>query len=225
MAAEYGITFEDEAICDRQLLTVGSVLHMAEDNAVIWGSGLNGAVSESDHRYKSLDVRATRGPITREFLRRRGISSPEIYGDPALLIPTLTRSRFTKTNEIEIGLVPNLFDVGIASSEIEKIGGIHLIDPMRSWDTVVSDILRCKFVIASSLHGLIIADAFGIPARYTRFTDHEPDLKYIDYYLGTGRDFSPANTIGEAINMGGCPALRYDPAEIIAAFPKDLWKH
>lgn len=37
-------------------------------------------------RLRDLDVRAVRGPRTRDFLAGRGISTPAVYGDPGLLV-------------------------------------------------------------------------------------------------------------------------------------------
>lgn len=47
----------------------------------IWGTGINGKVSEDLHKFEKLDVRAVRGPLTRNYLISKGINCPEVYGD------------------------------------------------------------------------------------------------------------------------------------------------
>ncbi len=63
----------------------------------------------------------------------------------------------------------------------------NVVYPTEPWDEVIRKILDSEFVISSSLHGLIIADAFGVPSRLLKITDTEPLFKYRDYYEGTGR--------------------------------------
>src|SRR5258708_1018524 len=74
MLAKKGITLGDETKQNCQLLAIGSILHFARDGAIIWGAGVNGKIPPADHRFRHLDVRAVRGPLTREFLIHRGIS-------------------------------------------------------------------------------------------------------------------------------------------------------
>jgi len=224
MLARKARTLIDQAKAAKQLLAVGSVLHSAKDDAVVWGSGLHGNVPEENHRYRRLDVRSVRGPITRQFLAARGISAPAIYGDPALLVKELAADRFTLTGEHRIGVVPNMFDLPVVRQAPDRFTGLSIIDPMRSWDIVVREILSCELILASSLHGLVIADAFGIPARYLRLSDHEPILKYEDYFRGTGRRLAPADSIEHAIEMGGHEPCQFDSATLMGAFPYDLWE-
>ena len=225
MLARRGATLFDSSPEPRQLVAVGSVLHTAREGATIWGTGLHGSMPLREHRYARLDVRAVRGPLTRRFLRQRGITVPEIYGDPALRLPLVASGRFAATSEWAVGLVPNLHDTHhLSGLDLPRTHPkLRVIDPLRSWDAVVADIVRCRSVIASSLHGLIIAEAYGIPARYVRFTEREPMLKYEDYYLGTGRSVHPAKSIDEALALGGEPASANDGIALAAAFPYDLW--
>jgi pyruvyltransferase len=79
-------------------------------------------------------------------------------------------------------------------------------------------------VVASSLHGVVVAEAFGVPARFVRLSETESLLKYEDYLLGTGRTDEPfAKSIDEALDMGGMPPPRFDAEGLMAAFPFDLW--
>ena len=39
-------------------------------------------------------------------------------------------------------------------------------------------------MLSSSLHGIVLAEAFRIPARMLRLTENEPLYKYQDYYEG-----------------------------------------
>lgn len=66
---------------EKKLLGIGSILNYA-DNDVIWETGVNGKTPAHAYTFTNLDVRAVRGPLTRNFLLERGIACPEIYGDP-----------------------------------------------------------------------------------------------------------------------------------------------
>lgn len=225
MLARKGATLLDAVPRARPLLTVGSALHRGDDDTVVWGTGLHGASLAHDHKYRSLDVRAVRGPLTAKFLNKRGIVVPEIYGDPALLLPRLDGGRFQKRSRYEIGIVPNLHDMSFikASSFESRYPMIKIIDPRRAWNLVIQDILDLQFVLASSLHGLVIADAYGIPNRYVRLTEREDILKYHDYYLGTGRILAISWSIEEARASDPALAICFDADKLMESFPYDLW--
>jgi pyruvyltransferase len=225
MLAHAGRTIFDSVSTPRQMLAVGSYLHGADTGAVIWGTGINGNALGAEHRYASLDVRAVRGPLTRKFLLQRSIPTPEIFGDPALLLPNLAGKRFSPTGEYAVALVPNLYDLDyvITSGLLNAYPEVGLIDPMRAWNVVVTDILKYRLVLASSLHGLIVAEAYGIPARFVRLTPLEGELKYADYYEGTGRTYTCASSLQEALELGGEPAPKFDCMPLMQAFPYDIW--
>lgn len=225
MLARKGATLSDSVANARHLVSVGSVLHLAREGSVIWGTGLHGSMPEECHHYRQLDVRATRGPITRRFLAQRGISAPEVYGDPGLLVAHLTGDRFAPTSQFEAGFVPNLHDLPFLAQNkvIEQYPGMRLINPLRAWNEVIADITRHKIILASSLHGVVIAEAFGIPACFVRLTEHEPLQKYEDYFEGTGRPLRYADNVDKGLAMAGDRTFSFDPKGLIASFPYDLW--
>lgn len=99
------------------------------------------------------------------------------------------------------------------------------VSPLRGWNAVVEQIVGADLVLASSLHGVVIAEAFGIPARHVRLTETEPPFKYDDYARGTGRSgIDSANSVAEALEMGGAPPISFDPQALLATFPHDLWE-
>lgn len=224
MLARKGTTVFDEVPVTRRMLAIGSVIHYASDDSVIWGSGVNGSVVEAAHTYKTLDVRSVRGPLTAKFLSKRGIFVPEIYGDPGLLIKALTGSRFGTRKTGKTGIVPHMSDLHRPEvTRLHNASGEFIIDPYRSWNVVVDEIASCDFIISSSLHGLVVADAFGIPAIYVRLGDREGLLKYEDYYAGTGRSLRFVTSMDDALADKGCEALNYDPSPLLDAFPYDIW--
>ncbi len=210
------VSFE-ELSDEHKLLSVGSVLHFARDGDIIWGAGRNGKVSDDAHSFSSLDVRMVRGPKTRAFLTNKGIDVPEIYGDPALLFPDLFEDRMTKWKKGIGGLsiLPNLNDLTIRSSEG------RLINPRSEVWSVLQAIYESEVVVASSLHGFILAEAFGVKARLLR-SHAESDFKYQDYLEGTGRhEPCTYNSVREAISASDHPPPIFSVDRMRSAFPID----
>lgn len=208
---------------EQKLLAIGSIFYFAREGDVVWGSGINGKkIQKEDYVFKQLDIRAVRGPITRQFLKEKfGIEVPEIYGDPALLIPYLfPEFRRKKHPQIPYLIVAHYLDQKLfPKSKYEHIA--YSTDP---WYETIEKMLNSEFVISTSLHGIIVAEAFGIPARLLRVSEKEPLLKYQDYYLGTNRpDFQYAISIDEALEMGGEPPFECDLEMLYDSFPFEFW--
>ncbi len=207
-----------------KLLAVGSILTFAREGDVIWGSGVNGNWRDRrNYKFKDLDVRAVRGPKTRRFLQEEfNISVPEVYGDPALLFPYFF-PEFSRTAnpKYDYIVIPHYSE----QSLFPKDENPNVVYPTEPWDEVISKICDSALVISSSLHGVIIAEAFGIPARYLRVTTKESLFKYKDYYRGTGRQtFRPATSVDEALELGGEPPAHFDAQKLYDAFPFECWQ-
>lgn len=223
LAALYKLPYDagENGQPQRRLLTVGSILHLAQEGDVIWGSGRNGKVPDSRHLFHQLDIRAVRGPLSREWLERRGIACPRVYGDPALLVPALF-PEFSTSNSgapIPLTIVPNLNDLQPLPSRLTG----HRLSPMNSPSAVISRIVQSRLVVASSLHAIIVAEAFGIPARAVA-CGAEPEFEYLDYFLATGRpDARPAKSFEEGLALGGERPIQWDPQPLLDSFPTDLF--
>jgi pyruvyltransferase len=206
-----------------KLLAIGSILILANEGDVVWGTGMNGKRMDlSLYNFDNLDVRAVRGPLTRDFLIRNfNIDCPEVYGDPALLVPyVFPEFKIPKNPEYEYIVIPHYTEEFL----FPKCLFPNAVYPSEPWDQVIKKILNSKFVISSSLHGLVIAEAYGIPARYLRLSDSEPLYKYNDYYLGTNRThFDYATSVEEALEMGGEPPQTCDLEKLYKSFPFDCW--
>lgn len=208
---------------EKKLLAIGSILSFALDGDVVWGSGVNGKLPTSkDYPFKKLDVRAVRGPLTRHFLLQEcQVECPDIYGDPALLFPHLF-PEFTRNPapQFDFIIIPHYSEIKYFPKNIYP----NVVYPTEPWDQVISKILNSKFVISSSLHGIVIAEAYKIPARLLRITETESLFKYTDYYAGTGRyTYKYATSIEEALVLGGEKPFVCDLKKLYNAFPFEFW--
>jgi pyruvyltransferase len=219
MLARHGLSNRGPRRTSRsRLLTVGSVLHMASKGDTVWGTGVHGAFLGMNYP-AGLDIRAVRGPMTRDFLRTRGIEAPAVYGDPALLLPELLPelSRWaSEPKRFELTIVPHF-------RESDSAYGVDVLDPRAGLLYCLERIARSKLVVSSSLHGIIVAEAAGVPARLFHPT-HQPLFKYEDYYAGTGRTVDAASTASEAIMLGESEPPKWEREPLLAAFPCDLWE-
>lgn len=199
------------------LLAAGSILHYARSGDVVWGSGFREDPMQ-ENRFQTLDVRAVRGPLTREFLLRKGVDCPEVYGDPAVAMAHLFPELKRQEPVHEYIIIPNMADV-VCFAPYKNV-----VIPTLPWDQVIGEILKSKLVISSSLHGVIVAESFGVPARLIKMTWMEKLLKYRDYYESTGRpDFQYATSVQEALQMGGEKPGYIDVQALLDAFPWDYF--
>lgn len=169
---------------------IGSIIGRFDDgNIEIWGSGL--ISDDLDITYLPGKIHSVRGPLTRQALLSRGIDCPPVYGDPALLV-----SRYYKPNVIKhyhVGIIPHYVDIDRVSSIVSQSDDSNmLLVKMRGykdWHSVIDEICSCDLIISSSLHGLIIADSYGVPNIWARFSDNIDggDFKYLDYFASVGR--------------------------------------
>jgi pyruvyltransferase len=220
MAADAGCFLDEERPGPVRLLGIGSILHFARDGDVVWGSGVNGKIRDERHVFNSLDVRAVRGPLTRDFLMRRGIEVPEVFGDPGILVADLLSSRFPTPAERKapVAFVPNLHDLP------KMEGWENVVSPLDHWASVIRRISEAEHVISTSLHGLVIADALGVPCTYLRLSEEENTLKYEDYVLGVGRQrLDITRSREEAVRATPMGPVSPDLARLKASFPYDLW--
>jgi pyruvyltransferase len=214
---------KQQHVKEKKLLAIGSILTFAAQDDVVWGSGINGKwMNLKYYKFTNLDVRAVRGPLTRDFLMKHfNIACPETYGDPALLLPYFFPEFKRKEKpSYEYLIIPHYSEQHLFPKELYK----NVVYPTEPWDIVLEKILDSAFVIAGSLHGIIAAEAYGIPARMLRVTENEHIFKFQDYYLGTGRpDFQIAYSLEEALRLGGEKQAICDLLKLYQAFPCEFW--
>ena len=170
------------------IVAVGSIIERSSSYSLIWGSGFISENSKLNARPKK--VFAVRGPKTRNRLLKYGINCPEVYGDPVLLLPKLYSPKIRK--RYELGVVPHYVDknnpwVVDHSKSSHKIKIIDL--QKENLLEIIDDILSCERVISSSLHGIITADAYGIPSLWVQFSDKVlgGGFKFVDYFESVKR--------------------------------------
>ncbi len=202
-----------------KLLTIGSVMHFANDDDTVWGTGVNGKINELQHRFNSLDVRAVRGHLTAHFLQKKGIPVPEIFGDPGILVSDF----WPRTKAVEKGKI--VYIPHMREKELYQ-AGMKTLSPLVSLERFVAEIQTAEKVISSSLHGVIVAESYGVPASLYESKSGETPFKYEDYYSGTGRNtFKMFDDISQARQYEPeVPDLSSIKCKLLSAFPWDIWR-
>lgn len=178
-------------------LVVGSIVPWGiTGNTEIWGAGYHYKDEEWPQYGGTPVVHAVRGPKTREMLLEHGVACPEVYGDPVLLLPRYySISHVTK--RYKYGIVYHFLvekEVLAIKDEIEQIlESVLWINPNKfdNWQECVDKVCSCEVILSSSLHGLILADAYHVPNVWIRVSDEEKShnyFKYHDYFQSIKRE-------------------------------------
>lgn len=171
------------------ILAVGSILHMANTNSIVWGSGLI-APERAPARtiLRQLSIYALRGHATRNLLVEQGANASHVpLGDPAILVPRYYQPNPVKARH-RLGVIPHYVDQHSTQvKRLAELDGAHVIDVALPPEPFIDALVACDTVISSSLHGLILADAYGIPNIWARFSNNilGGEFKFLDYYSTT----------------------------------------
>jgi pyruvyltransferase len=198
-------------------LSVGSLLFWCKENCVVWGSGI---IYKGQCFPKPLKVLAVRGPITREHFLQQGYSCPEIYGDPALLLPLYYQPK-PLADRYRFGIVPHYVDKSICNELFKDSPDVLIIDVFDSVEVVIDKINSCDQILSSSLHGIIIAHAYGIQAGWIKFGEKiwGDDIKYQDHYASLFRDQLTVQAC-----LIAAPLDSSEMAEIVQSYPQPTQK-
>jgi len=172
---------------NKHYICIGSILQAANKYTEVWGSGFISASSYLAE--KPLRIWSVRGPLSRKKLISLGIDCPEIYGDPALLLPRMYYPKIEK--KYKIGIVPHYVDKhNVWLNNFKNDNDIKIIDVQKD-DPLkfIDDILSCKTIASSSLHGIITADAYNIPSLWLEFSNKVSGkgFKFLDYFMSVKR--------------------------------------
>ncbi|MEO1147834.1 MAG: polysaccharide pyruvyl transferase family protein [Cyanobacteria bacterium J06638_22] len=208
-----------------RMAAVGTIAHKFAGGTVhFWGTGLNPwrGVMDTQGRYElppntTFEIHAMRGPASANHLRRRGLEVPEVYGDPVWFTPKIFPAATEKRYELGVILhVAELHDAGVPDElpQIPKIKRYQMPSSLKeeqvkllttvteptldSIEAQIREITACKRIASTSLHGLVLAEAYGIPCVYLPYAAGQGqtvsmikktsavDYRMRDFYLGLG---------------------------------------
>lgn len=156
------------AFKDADVLLTGTMLDPAENKnptAMVLGTG-SGHTHEAQHKFKVL---AVRGNLTADVL---GLENA-VLGDLGLLSSRIWHKELAQ------------YDIGVVRHYVDKdeypFADI-VIDATEPVEQVIKKISSCRVIMSSSLHGIIVADSYGIPnMRIARDDVITGDWKWLDH--------------------------------------------
>jgi hypothetical protein len=180
-----------------ELLAIGSILGRVghgwfSHKTTVWGSGFieDQSPTSSKHRYC-----AVRGHRTAALLKG---TSVDAFGDPGLLCGRLFPELSAIPKRYPIGVIPHYKDRGHPAVDafLAAHPGAVTIDVFNEPTDVLRRVAECEFILSSSLHGLVVSDAFRVPNVWVEISGplRGERFKFADYYSVFGiRDPQPHN--------------------------------
>lgn len=177
------VVYAKKRSCD--IVAQGSLLNRFHERFFhprihVWGTGF---IEECRPRCSQFRYHAVRGKLSAGLIRDIEI---ETLGDPGLLANILWPNLRLTPKRYRIGIVPHYSHR--ADEQVRQLCGILknsiVIDVFQDVEDVLRQIASCEFVLSSSLHGLVVADSFGVPNAWIKFAEklRGDDFKFRDYY-------------------------------------------
>lgn len=206
------------------ILGIGSLMGAARNTSRVWGTG----VIDPERGVRPIPpsvIFALRGKLTVQELRRRDIKVQDVpLGDPAVLLPDWYAPCVPK--RYKVGIVPHYRDTNSpwVQSAIEG-DDVALVDVSLPVEAFIDTLLACEVVVSSSLHGLVLAEAYGLPNLWIELSNEVAGggFKFRDWF-SLCRDpqlsaATPGITVDEAIRRAALHDLVIDTKAVAAALP------
>jgi hypothetical protein len=164
----------------KHYIMIGSIISYANVKSVVWGAG----IIKKNQKIKNATFLAVRGPLTQQRLRDLGYKAPSAMGDPALLMPLVYNPE--KKKIYKYGIIPHYIEEDLVLAMFKDHPDIKIISLLTNdIESVIDKIVSCEYIISTSLHGIIIAHCYGIPARWGKLSDRlsGDGTKFLDYFL------------------------------------------
>lgn len=194
-------------------LTTGSIMCLADEKSIIFGTGFisqHGDIGGGDFKStsnrkikKPHSVIAVRGPLSRQKLLDFEIDCPENYGDPLLLMPCINYNCL-EINKNIIGIIPHYIDKNnnnykLLKKNLEKdkyIVKFIDIEVGSNHKKLIDDINSCKYIISSSLHGVIMGIVYKKRTIFVEFSDKVVgnSFKFQDFFKSININYKNINT-------------------------------
>ena len=180
---DYDYDFNNNSVSPK-IISCGSIMRLCNKKTIVYGSGIRNI----DQDIKPGIIKIVRGPLTRKRLIDIGCyNCPPVYGDPGLLLPLYYKPSIEK--KYKLGIIPH--NIHYEKIKQQKFNdNILVIDLLnKNIEIVIDQLLSCEKTISSSLHGLIVSDAYGIPNKWIKFDNKitGDDTKFYDYFLSVNR--------------------------------------
>lgn len=163
----------------RHAIMTGSIISQSNKNSLVWGSG----IIKSSESIQGGIFLAVRGPRTAGRLRELGFNPPSVYGDPGILLPRYYRPEAVV--KYRVGVISHYVDFQDIKREVGAFQDVLHIDLLTNdIESVIDQILQCEKIVSTSLHGVIVSHAYGIPALWWKYSNSlsGDDVKFYDYF-------------------------------------------
>lgn len=189
----FNVPTEMGALNNSECIGIGSVLqhflaHKSNSRTInVWGSGfIEEKKTKSEQFINNMNFLAVRGKYTQDRLVEmydQGFSTLTL-GDPGLLSSMLIDKKVKK--KYTLGIIPHYIDSELPVFESIKssISNSTIINILGDPIEVIKQIAECELIISTSLHGLVVADSFGIPNCWCEASRNVAGggYKFHDYY-------------------------------------------
>ena len=161
------------------VMGIGSIAAKQTRHSVVMGAGFIQPVKRADLD-RTSEVVSVRGELSAEI---QG-GDIRFLGDPMCLVDLLLPVAPTE-RDVPLGFMPHAVYYE-AYREIlrHRRPDVTVIDPRGDSLDVIARVARCHRLASQSLHGLIVADAYQIPALWITPTERMVggDFKFRDYF-------------------------------------------
>lgn len=190
---------------DTLLVGVGTVLSddlPAARRRIVLGSGIGYGRLPADLDAPCWDIRAVRGPLSARVLGRPDLAA----ADPAVLLPLMPDFPAPPARAGTV-FVPHWTTAAAGSWQAAcAAAGVEFLDPRGDAHDVIRRIAAADRVIAESMHGAIVADAFRVP-WVAVVTGRDTPFKWHDWAGALGLRYAPL-VLGSLDQPGGVAKAR-----------------